>query len=171
MVQHAVDVGVAVLGAEAFHRFQRLVDHDAVRHVLAVREFVGGDAQRGALDRIDVLDGAVEEGRERGVERIAVRIDTVDEILEVGQVGDLARLLVGELGDDVARAGAGQLPGIDGLQRATARAGAQDRIDAIRTAVLAHASFSIRFAISITTSAVSSPLLPWLPPARASASS
>src|SRR5690606_3797480 len=58
------------------------------------------------------------------------------------------------------------------LQRAPARTRARDRVDAIaalRSA--AHDSFSCRFAISIATSAHSSPLLPWLPPARRSASS
>ena len=120
MIQHAVDVGVAVLGAETLHRLQRLVDDDAVRHVLAVGEFVGGDAQRGALDRVHLVDAAVEVLRERGVERSAVGLDAVDEILEVSEIGDLAGLLVRELGDDVARAGAGELPGVDGLQRAAA---------------------------------------------------
>ena len=43
-------------------------------------------------------------------------------------------------------------------------------VDAV-LAMLLHGSFSNRFAISIAASAASSPLLPWLPPARASASS
>ena len=72
MIQHAVDVGVAVFGAEALHRSQRLVDDDAVRHVLAVGEFIGGDAQRGALDRVDLVDAAVEVRRERGVEGLSL---------------------------------------------------------------------------------------------------
>ena len=46
----------------------RLVDDHPVRHVEAVQQFVGGDAQHGALDRIDFLDVAVEERLQRGVE-------------------------------------------------------------------------------------------------------
>jgi hypothetical protein len=49
---------------------------------------------------------------------------------------------------------------------------ADDEIDGMRYAIDAvpasvHASFSSRLAISIAASAASSPLLPWLPPARA----
>src|SRR5690606_18937221 len=87
-----------------------------------------------------------------------------------GQVGHFACLLVGELGDHLAHLDARQLPGVDGLQRAATRARAGDGVDAIG-ATSVHASCSRRWAISITACAASSPLLPWLPPARASASS
>ena len=172
MVQHTVDVGVAVFGAETLHRFHRFVQHHAIRHVDAVLQFVGGDAQRGALDGVNLFHRAVEIRRQRGVEFGAVRVDAVDEFLEVHEVGDFARLLVCELGDDVAGVGAGHLPRVQRLQRAAAGAGAQHGVYAIGAAVkFAHGSFSSRLAISMATSAASSPLLPWLPPARASACS
>src|SRR5207342_365459 len=96
-------------------------------------------------------------------------VDAEDQVLEVFEVGDFMRLLVGELSDHLARAGTRHLPGVHGLQRAAARARARNGIDAIGTATV-HASCSSSCAISRTTSAASSPLLPWLPPARASAS-
>ncbi|KAG0740617.1 hypothetical protein G6F24_016959 [Rhizopus arrhizus] len=69
------------------------------------------------------------------------------------------------------------LPRVDGT---TARARTQHRVDAITAdgftgglalGVLVHGSCSSRLTISNAASATSSPLLPWLPPARASASS
>src|SRR5688572_2057368 len=75
VVEHAVDVRVAVLGAEALRRLDRLVDHDAVRHVGAMQQLIGGDAQHRALDRVDERDLAVEERGELAVERSQVRID------------------------------------------------------------------------------------------------
>src|SRR5215467_10929402 len=68
LVEHAVDVRVPVLGAEALGDFDGLVDDDAVRHVDAVTQLIRADAQRRALDRIDAVDLAVEVRRKRGVE-------------------------------------------------------------------------------------------------------
>src|SRR5690606_27511310 len=89
---------------------------------------------------------------------------------EVLEVGELARLLVGELLDHVAHCAAAQLPGIDRLQGALAGPRTRGGIDTIR-ARPPHASCSINCAISSTASTASSPLLPSTPPARASASS
>src|SRR5690606_30275394 len=106
------------------------------------------------------------------VEAGAMRQHAGDKVLEVGQVRDFVRLLVGELGDHLLRVAAGNLPGVDRLQGATARAGAQDRIDAgAGTERTVHGRRSSRLTISSAAIAASSPLLPWLPPARASASS
>src|SRR5690606_5826734 len=170
-VEHAVDVGVAVLGPEALDRAQGLVDHHPVGHVDAVLQLVGGDAQHGTLYLVDLLDAAVQERGQRGVERIAVGKHAAHQVLEVFQVGDLVRLLMGELGDHFLRLAAGHLPGVDGLQRAPPRAGAVDRVHAVVAPEPAHGSLPISSAISMATSAASSPLLPWLPPARRSASS
>src|SRR5690606_9144285 len=170
VIEHAIDVGVAVLGAETLDRLDRLVDHHPVRHVEAVAKLVGGDAQGRQFDRVDLLDLAVEERLERAVEFFAVLVDAVHEVLEIRQVGDFLGLLVGELGDHLARIGARHLPGVDGLQCTTTRTRTRDRVDAIGTTTV-HCSFSSRSTISIATSAASSPLLPWLPPARAWASS
>jgi hypothetical protein len=164
---------VAVFGAEAFDRLHRFVQHHAVRHVRAIFQFVGGDAQPGALDRIHFVDAAVQMRAEQSVQGPDVGADAVNQIFEVRQIGDLAGLFVRELGDDVAGAGAGHLPSVNRLQGAAPGAGAQYRVYAVRAVVmrLAHGNLSSRFAISMATSAASSPLLPWLPPARASASS
>src|SRR5690606_20147727 len=87
-------------------------------------------------------------------------------------VGHFARLLVRKLGDGILCVHARQLHGIHRLQRAAARARTCDRVDAVAAlAWLVHGRRSSRLAISIATSAHSSPLLPWLPPARRSASS
>ena len=98
----------------------------------------------------------------------------------VNEFGDFTGLLVGELGDQRLGVAARDLPGVDGLHGATACARAQHRVDAIAAdgftgglalGVLVHGSCSRRLTISNAASATSSPLLPWLPPARASASS
>src|SRR3546814_5160449 len=61
VVEHAVDVGVAVFGAETLHRLERLVDDHAVGHVDAVLQFISRDAQHGTLDLVDFLDAARSE--------------------------------------------------------------------------------------------------------------
>ena len=60
-------------------------------------------------------------------------IDAAHQVLEVFEVGDFMRLLVRELRDHVARAGARHLPRIDSLQRATARTRTGNGIDSILT--------------------------------------
>src|SRR5690606_35763157 len=173
VVEHAVDIGVAVLGAEALDGLQGLVDHHPVGHVDAVAQLVGGDAQHGALDRIDFGDPAVEEGLQRGVQVATVGFHAAHQVLEVLEVGDFLRLLVRELGDGVARVHARQLHRVHRLQRAPARARAPHGVDAAAAAAATlrpHGSVPSRLAISIATRAHSSPLLPWLPPARFSAS-
>src|SRR5690625_4000023 len=170
-VEHPVDVGVAVLGAKALDGAQCLVDHHPVGHVDAVLQFVGSDAQHRALDLVDLLDAAVQERLQRGIEGGAMGQHPAHQVLEIFQVRDFVRLLVRELGDHFLRLAAGDLPGVDGLQRAPARTGAVDGIDAVGAPGPAHGSRPISSAISMATSAASSPLLPWLPPARRSASS
>src|SRR3546814_10014825 len=75
VVEHAVDVGVAVFGAETLHRLERLVDDHAVGHVDAVLQFISRDAQHGTLDLVDFLDAAIEERLQRGVEFAPVLFD------------------------------------------------------------------------------------------------
>ena len=130
LVEHAVDVGVAVLGAEALGDFDRLVDDDAIRHVEAMAQLVGADAQHRALDRIDAVDLAIEVRRERRIELGAMLLDAAHEILEVVEVGDFHVLLVAELVDHARDRVAADLPGVHGLQRAAARARSRGGIDA-----------------------------------------
>src|SRR5690606_3675556 len=137
-------------------------------------QFGGRDAQHGTLDLVDLLDAAVEERLQRGVELAPVLLDPAHQVLEVLEVGDFLRLLVRELRYRILRVGAGNLHGVHRLQRATPRARTRGVVDAVPAAVGAlavHGSLPSRLAISSTTSAHSSPLLPWLPPARRSASS
>src|SRR5690606_6793711 len=130
---------------------------------------------RRALDLVHLCHVAVDEARQRFVQRRRQPQHAADQVVEVLQVGDLVGLLVGELGNHLLRGTAGHLPGVDRLQRAPAGARTLHRIDAARVAAPVHAtspapSRACRLAISIATIAASSPLLPWLPPARASAS-
>src|SRR5690606_29891066 len=95
------------------------------------------------------------------------------QVLEILEVGDFVRLLVGELRDHLLGVAARHLPGVDRLQRAAACARTRDRVDSVlaaRPVVSGHGSCSSSWAISMATCAASSPLLPWLPPARSSAS-
>jgi hypothetical protein len=61
--------------------------------------------------------------RDTGVDDLAVGFHAVHQIFGTGRIGEFARLFVDELGDDVARVGAGHLPGVHRLQRT---AGARD---------------------------------------------
>src|SRR5690606_25888568 len=115
-VEDAIDEGVAVLGAEALGAVDGLVDHHAERDVRAVAQFVGGDAQRGALDLVHLLDAAVQVRGQRLVDAGALPKHALHEVLEVRQVGNLVRLLVRELGDHLLRRAAGHLPLVHGLQ-------------------------------------------------------
>src|SRR4051794_3378580 len=74
-VEHAVDVGVPVVGPEPLGDFDGFVDDDAIRYVDAMAELVRADAQRRPLDRIDAVDLAIEMRRERAIELCAVRVD------------------------------------------------------------------------------------------------
>ena len=136
-----------------------------------------GAAWAGAYDDDppDLLDAAVQVAGQRRIQFGSMPQHAAHQVLEVFEVGDLVGLLVGELGDQRALVGMVDLPGVDRLQRAPARARTSHGIDAVGTTMmLVHAcscSLRRRSAISIATSAASSPLLPWLPPARASASS
>ena len=60
LVQHAIDVGMALLGTEFFGKLHGFIDRDPVRYIGSVEQFVGGDPQDGALYRIQLLDWAVE---------------------------------------------------------------------------------------------------------------
>src|SRR5690606_38938209 len=161
---------------EALDRLQGLVDHHPVGHVDAVAQLVGGNPQHRALDRIDFADGTVEEGFQGRVKVAAMGLHPAHQVFEILEVGDFVRLLVRELGDRVARVHARQLHRVHRLQGAPARARTPDRVDAgvaaTRTSATLrpHGSTSSRLAISSATRAHSSPLLPWLPPARFSAS-
>src|SRR5690606_40729988 len=125
-------------------------------------------------DRVDLGHRAVEEGLQRRVQVAAVGLDAAHQVLEVLEVGDCVRLLVRELGNRVAGIDARELHRIHRLQRTPARARTPDGVDAAiavgSTPLRLHGSFPSRLAISTATRAHSSPLLPWLPPARFSAS-
>ncbi len=105
----------------------------------------------------------------RVIERLPMRLHAAHQVLEVLQVGHFHVLLVAELGDDLLDAGAADLPGVDGLQRAATRARAGGGIDAVG----AHGvhSFAYRLTISSAARAASAPLLPALVPARSMACS
>src|SRR5690606_20044488 len=123
-------------------------------------------------DLVDFLDAAVEERLQRGIKVAPVLLDPAHQVLEVLEVGHFLRLLVRELRDRVLRVGTGDLHGVHRLQRASARARTRGVVDSVLAAVVtAHGSLPSRLVISSATSAHSSPLLPWLPPARRSASS
>ncbi len=56
LVEHGVDVFMAVLGAEGLGEFDRLVKHHLVWNLGMQFQFEDADAQNGALNRIDLLD-------------------------------------------------------------------------------------------------------------------
>jgi hypothetical protein len=69
LVEHAVDVLVAVGAAEALGHFHRLVDDHAVGHVDAVRQLVGADHQHTMFHRRQQLGAAVDMAAQHGVQR------------------------------------------------------------------------------------------------------
>ena len=92
----------------------------------------GAQAQGRALDWIDLGHLAIDVRAQGFVECVDVLLHPVQQILEVFEVGNFHVLLVAELIDDARDRIAADLPGIDRLQRATARTRACGGIDAGR---------------------------------------
>ena len=132
-VEHAVDVGVAVLGAEALGGLDRLVDHDAVRHVEAMRA-VRRPAMRSTARSIGSTCSIV------AVEEFGAAPRRVRRVLDARHAPG-PRNTRGRRSPCPARARtarspaahrrAGQLPGVQRLQRAAARARTRGGIDAV----------------------------------------
>src|SRR6185312_10963312 len=169
LVQHTVDVAVAVVGAEALGDLDRLVDDHAVRHVGAVLQLIRGEAQRGALDGVDLGHFAIKVGAQGGIQRVDVFFDAVQQVLEVVEVGHFHVLLVAELLDHRVHVAAGKLPRVQRLQRTATGTRAGGEIDALGPSV--HHSRPYRLTISSAAIAASAPLLPALVPARSIACS
>ena len=174
-VEHAVHEGGGRIGAEAPREFDRLVDRD--RHGYArPAHLEGGEAQHVAIDGGHPLDAPVGRvTREHAVDRLAIASDADREFARIGAraLGQLeVRRDRGErLVDGFGRRRFGGAPtDIDGIQAPGAPPAATGR--ARRDVALMPAPSrccGARCAISITASAASAPLLPWSPPARASA--
>src|SRR5262245_24154793 len=64
-VEHGVHVLVPVRGAEALAEIDRFVDHDAIRHIDAMRELEDADHHDRSLDGIELIERAVDEPTEQ----------------------------------------------------------------------------------------------------------
>src|SRR5690348_17673892 len=87
LVQHRVDVLVALLGAEALGELHRLVQHHPPGNVETLLELVGAEQEDAAFDGIELRRGPVEV---RGESRFQLRApgdDAFEQLLEVLDVG------------------------------------------------------------------------------------
>ena len=125
LVEHAVDVLVAVGAAEDLGQFDRLVDGDAVGNVHAVRQLVGADQQHAMFHRRQLRGLAVDMAREHGVERGGLGDAAVQQGVEVGAVALGEAVLLAHVGVDDGGVAARQQPFVQALQRELARAPAR----------------------------------------------
>src|SRR5436309_7733373 len=87
LVEHAVHVLVAVGAAEVLGELDRFVDHHLVGYVGRVLEFERREQQDAALNRRELLQLAVEQGRDQALERGGVRYRALQDPREILGVG------------------------------------------------------------------------------------
>ena len=68
LVEHAVDELVAVGRTVDFRQLDTFVDHHAVRHVDALEQLPGGQAQNGQFNRVELFKGQVQARRQGSVD-------------------------------------------------------------------------------------------------------
>src|SRR5689334_11089745 len=169
LVEHAVDVLVAVGAAEALGELDRLVDRDLVRNLDAAHELERAEHQRRVLDRREQLDLAIDVRGERGVDRLGFADRAVQQQVEVPAVASPKAFLPATVRAAPAGVAAVEQPLVEALERELARAptrrlgvaAASDRAPTLqRRGVLlvgAHESSSSRLAISTAARAASRP--------------
>ena len=115
LVEHAIDVLVAVGGAEFLGQGHRLIDHHLVGHVKALAQLEGAHAQQGVLDGVQFLQLAIQQRLEGGIELVDTGGHPVQQGLEVFQV-HVAEIVIGaELCLDIGQGRAGHVPLVEGL--------------------------------------------------------
>jgi hypothetical protein len=171
LVEHAVDVLVAVGAAEALGHFDRFVDDHAVGHLDAVRQLVGADQQHTMFHRRQQRGAAVDMARQHGVQRRGFGDAAVQQGVEVGRVALGEVVLFAHVGVDHRRLRPTPATGTGPAAQIRASGGATTGppacagrlrlgvgLGGFRTFV-AHPISSSRLAISTATRAASGPFL------------
>src|SRR3569832_496395 len=121
LVQHTVDIAVALIGAEGLRELHRLVDDHTIRNLRVVHQFIDTDTQDSKLDGIEIFNAAVEERAIMSVQFRELLRHTAQQLAEIGLIGTREVLLREKLALDVAQVLARHLPLIQGLQRTAPR--------------------------------------------------
>src|SRR6267378_1545160 len=151
LVEHAVHVLVAVGAAEVLGELDRLVDHHFVGNIGRILQLEGREQQDAALNRRELLQLAIEDGRNQALERLGLRYRAPQEPREILGIGLAEAFRFRELGLQIGRVIARELPRVQALQRELARTPPR------RFHLWLFAIFRPRFAISTATSAQSRP--------------
>src|SRR6185437_10331617 len=120
-IQHRVDVFVAVGGAKAFRQGHRLVDGNAIGHVLPITQLIYTDQQDGVLYGIEQRGSAVEPRGELRIERFARSPDALHQLAEIVMIRPRHVLRIAELLDEVLPGAVVELPAVQRLQCELAR--------------------------------------------------
>src|SRR6267154_2452067 len=121
LVEHAVHVLVTVGAAEVLGELDRLVDHHLIGDIGRILQLEGREQQDAALDRRELLQLAIEHGRDQALERLGVRYRAPQEPREILGVGLAEAFRFGELRLQIGRVIARELPRVQALQRELAR--------------------------------------------------
>src|SRR5712671_7159973 len=73
LVEHTVHVLVTVGAAEVLGELDRLVDHNLVGDIGGILQLESREQQDAALNRRELLQLAIEHGRDQALERLGVR--------------------------------------------------------------------------------------------------
>lgn len=68
LVQHRIDVGVALLRTETVGEIDAFIHHDPERRLRAIEQFESADPEYDLLHQVDLLHGPVQEWLEFAVE-------------------------------------------------------------------------------------------------------
>nr|GEU28364.1 hypothetical protein [Tanacetum cinerariifolium] len=117
LVQHAVDVLVAVDTAKRLGQLDRFVDDHAVRDFQVVFQFVRADQQHRVLDRRQLLDAAVDQRRERLAQGHGILDRAVQQLGEMLGVGLVEAVRGADVVDDRGGGFVVQQPLVQALQR------------------------------------------------------
>ena len=114
LVENGVDVFVAMFSAEGFGEFHGFVQDDLVGNLGVKLELVGPDAHAGELDRIHVIQLAVEMRRDVIVKLVNVPRDLTHQMVKVLDVNAIHLVVENEMIFNVAWRLLCQLPLIEG---------------------------------------------------------
>src|SRR3569832_2747859 len=87
LVQHTIDVAMALIGAEGLRELHRLIDDHAIGNLRVVHQFIDTEAQDRKLDGIEVVDTTVEKRAITPVQFSEMERRPAQQLAEIGLIG------------------------------------------------------------------------------------
>src|SRR5690606_4870578 len=127
-VEHRVHELVPLLRAEALREVDGFVDHDAERNLGTVAQLVDAEQQDAALDGVELRDRPVRERRHVGFERLLLRDDRLERLVEEPGVRALVPRASAELPQELRAVVARELALVQRLHQKLASPPARVRV-------------------------------------------